>query len=81
MKRNTEPLKKMISPMSNNVHPEMDKSTLLDENKIKHFQKIIRIYQWLIVAGRFDICYTVSSLSRFQVAPPPQTTPKWEKQS
>ena len=62
-------LKKMMSPMSNIVHPEMDKSILSDKNKMNRFQKIIGICQWLIVAGRFNICYAVSSLSRFQVAP------------
>ena len=53
-------IKKMTSPMSNLIHLQMDKTTLSDKNKIKHFQKIIGTCQWLIVAGIFDICYAVS---------------------
>jgi hypothetical protein len=50
--------------MSPNAHPELDTSDLLDETGTQQYQKIIGIGQWLVVAGRFDINYARSSLSR-----------------
>ena len=50
------------------MHPELDESDFLDENEHTHYQKIIGICHWLAVAGRIDICYAVSSLSRFSAA-------------
>jgi hypothetical protein len=62
-------LPKKNTPMSPNAHPELDTSDLLDEPGIRHYQKIIGIGQWLVVAGRFDINYAISSLSRYAAAP------------
>ena len=62
------PLKKYSTPMGS-LHPEEDKSPLLDLKEVKHFQKIVGICHWLIVCGRIDICYATASLSRFQAAP------------
>ena len=42
---------------------------MLDEDGIRHYQKIIGICQWVVTSGRFDINYAVSSLSRFSAAP------------
>jgi hypothetical protein len=36
---------------------------------IKHYQRIIGICQWLIVSGRFDLCYAITSLSQYSAAP------------
>ena len=49
-------------------HPELDKTPLCDEKDHKHYQFIIRVYQLLIVSGRFNLCYAVSSLSSFSCA-------------
>ena len=62
-------IKKKNVPMSPNAHPEMDTSELLDEAGIRQYQKIVGIGQWLVVAGRFDINYAISSLSRYAAAP------------
>jgi hypothetical protein len=62
-------LPKKNTPMSPNAHPELDTSDLLDEPGIRHYQKIIGMGQWLVVAGRFDINYAISSLSRYAAAP------------
>ena len=62
-------IKQQTAPMKDKVHPELDESTFLDEKGITHYQQIIGVCQWLIVAGRFDICYAVASLSRFSIAP------------
>jgi hypothetical protein len=63
------PVRKANIPMDPKCHPELDDSPLLDEAGIKHFQRIIGVCQWLIVSGRFDLCYAVTSLSRFSSAP------------
>jgi Reverse transcriptase (RNA-dependent DNA polymerase) len=62
-------LPKKNIPMSPNAHPELDTSEPLDENGTKQYQKIIGIGQWLVVAGRFDINFAISSLSRYAAAP------------
>lgn len=62
-------IRKQQIPMKPGTHPETDTSNFLDPGGIKRFQRIIGIGQWLIVSGRFDICYAVSSLSRFSSAP------------
>jgi hypothetical protein len=62
-------LPKKNTPMSPNEHPELDTFDLLDEPGIRHYQKIIGIGQWLVDAGRFDINYAISSLSRYAAAP------------
>jgi hypothetical protein len=62
-------LPKKSTPMSPNAHPELDTSELLDEAGTRQYQKIIGIGQWLVVAGRFDINYAISSLSRYTAAP------------
>jgi len=62
-------LPKKNIPMSPNAHPELDTSEPLDDNGTRHYQKIIGIGQWLVVAGRFDINFAISSLSRYASAP------------
>jgi hypothetical protein len=62
-------VRKETSPMESKYHPEMDDSPLLQEDGTREYQRIIGTCQWLIVAGRFDLCYAVSSLSRFSSAP------------
>jgi hypothetical protein len=56
-------VRKSNIPMDPTCHPEMDKSPLLPEDGIKHYQRIIGICQWLIVSGWFDLCYAITSLS------------------
>lgn len=62
-------VKKESIPMKPKAHPEIDDSPFLDDEGIKQYQHIVGVCQWLVVAGRFDINYTVSSLSRFSIAP------------
>jgi hypothetical protein len=62
-------VRKETSPMESKYHPEMDESPLLLADGTREYQRIIGTCQWLIVAGRFDLCYAVSSLSRFSSAP------------
>jgi hypothetical protein len=62
-------VKKENIPMSSNAHPETDVSKLLEGEGITHYQHIVGVCQWLVVAGRFDINYAVSSLSRYSAGP------------
>lgn len=62
-------IKKENIPMSPKAHPELDDTKLLSPDDVKQYQHIIGVCQWLVVAGRFDLGYAVSSLSRFSSAP------------
>jgi len=55
--------------MRTTKHPETDQSPYLNAEEIQQFQHIIGVCQWLVVLGRFDINYAVSSLSCFSSAP------------
>ena len=50
-------------------HPEEDDTPFLNEEGITQFQSIIGVCQWIQLAGRFDITFAVSSLSRFAARP------------
>ena len=62
-------IKKESLPMGVDSHPELDNSDFLDKENHKLYQHIIGLCQWLVVCGRIDINYAVSSLSRFNFAP------------
>jgi len=62
-------LSKKNIPMSPQAHPELDASDLLDDKDIRQYQRIVGVLQWLVVAGRFDINFATSSLSRYAAAP------------
>ena len=50
-------------------HPELDYSPLLNEKDHKDFQHNIGVCKWMIVAGIFDLSYSVSSLGKFLSEP------------
>ncbi len=58
-------IRKENLPMPTKAHPELDDSPLLNPEEVKQYQHIIGVGQWLVVAGRFDINFAISSLSRF----------------
>ena len=62
-------LKKENVPSTPKDHPEMDESPFLNEEGITQYQSNIGICQWICTAGRMDIAFAVSSLSRFSHAP------------
>ena len=62
-------LRKENVPASPNDHPEDDESPLLDDDGRRHYQSNIGICQWICIAGRLDIAFAVSSLSRFSQSP------------
>jgi hypothetical protein len=55
--------------MSPSAHPKLDTLEPLDEDGTRQNQKIIGIRQWLVVAGRFDINFAITSLSCYASAP------------
>ena len=62
-------LKKENVPATPNDHPELDESPFLNDEGRRHYQSNIGICQWICTAGRLDIAFAVSSLSRFSQAP------------
>lgn len=48
---------------------ELDVSPLLGEYDHRLYQMLIGMAQWLVTIGRPDICFSVSSLSRFNACP------------
>ena len=62
-------LRKQPIPMDTKAHPELDKSPLLSTTQHKEYQHIIGMGQWIVLTGRIDIAYAVSSLARFASGP------------
>ena len=62
-------LKKQPIPMPVSAHPELDGSPLLSLSEHKEFQHIVGLGQWIILTGRIDITYAISSLARFAAGP------------
>ena len=64
-----KPSTKVTSPLEKNDHPELDTSTLLNEDGITQYQSLIGALQWTISLGRFDVAVAVMTMSGFRVAP------------
>ena len=62
-------LKKENTPMATDAHLELDDSELLSTDEHKHYQHIIGLGQWIVLTGRIDITYAISSLARFASSP------------
>ena len=62
-------LRKQKSPMKKELHPERDESPLLGFKDHRRYQHIIGVCQWAVTAGRMDIQYAVTALSRYAAAP------------
>ncbi len=56
-------------PMKPGDHPEEDESDFLDNDQHRLYQSMMGMLQWTVSIGRLDICYAVSSLSRFCTNP------------
>lgn len=61
--------RKYKTPMSEEYHPEIDESPLLDASDISVYRGLIGSANWMITLGRFDIAYAVVSLARYSPAP------------
>ena len=61
--------KKYNTPFNEEYHPELDTSNLLDPLSISKYKSLIGSGNWLITLGRFDIQYSISTLSQYSMAP------------
>jgi hypothetical protein len=61
-------LKLQKTPMSNQYHPEMDKTPLLDNRGAALYWGLIGSANWAIILGRFDIQYVTQMMSWFSMA-------------
>jgi hypothetical protein len=50
-------------------HPEEDTSNILGNDMHTEYQSIIGMLQWVVSLCRIDVCFAVSSLSRFCACP------------
>jgi hypothetical protein len=55
--------------MKTNDHPEEDETSILNNEMHMEFQSLIGMMQWVVSLCRINICYAVSSLSRFCACP------------
>jgi hypothetical protein len=55
--------KEFATPMIEKDHPEIDTSDLLYALGIKQYESLIGALQWLVTLGRFDIHFSVASMS------------------
>ena len=62
-------LKNYGSPMEPEDHPELDESPFLLGESITCYQMLIGCGQWAITLGRFDVQYTVNTMSRYSTKP------------
>ena len=62
-------LDKKSVPMVAKDHPELDSTTVLNDDDHKKYQMLIGMLNWIVTLGRIDICYAVSSLARFVACP------------
>jgi len=57
------------TPMDENYHAEMDTSELCIPDDISKFRSLIGSANWIIILGRFDIQYAVTTLAKYSLAP------------
>ena len=69
IERDVGSLRKEKSPMVTNDHPEEDESDLLDMEGQRLYQQMMGMAVWTVQLGRLDICFAISSLSRFLCCP------------
>ena len=62
-------MRKEKSPVVSGDHPEQDDSLLLDNEQHRIYQMMIGMALWVILLGCLDVCFAVSSLSRFSCCP------------
>ena len=61
--------KKATTPMEENYHPEVEDSPYVGEEMASKYRSVIGSCNWMIILGRFDICYATTTLSRYSMAP------------
>ena len=70
VERTHQELKKRSTPLpTKDCNPELDDSPLLNFKRQREYQALLGMGQWLVTIGRFDLCFAMSSLSRFGTCP------------
>ena len=64
-----EKFAKKLVPFDPDYHAELDDSPLLDPDGISKYRSVIGSLNWILTLGRFDIAYSLSTLSRYNMAP------------
>jgi len=64
-----EQFPKFKTPMPEDYHPELDKTSLLPPEYITRYKSLLGSANWIIILGRFDIQYAVNTLSKYSHAP------------
>jgi hypothetical protein len=62
-------LREEKTPIKTGDHPEEDTSPTLNNELHTEYQSIMGMLQWMVSLCRIDICFAVSSLSRFCACP------------
>jgi hypothetical protein len=65
----SENLKKFLVPKTSGNHPELDDTTILNNDGHKKYQMLIGMLNWIVTIGRLDVCHATSSLARFTACP------------
>jgi hypothetical protein len=63
------PVKKYTNPTETGDHPELDASTVLNDDEHRKYQMLIGMLVWIVTIGRIDVAHATSSLSRFTACP------------
>mgnify|MGYP006173964221 CR=1 FL=1 len=61
-------LKPVKTPMSEGYHLDIDDTPPCTDDDSAKYSSIIGCCNWIIVLGRFDIAYTTSAVSKFNMA-------------
>jgi hypothetical protein len=60
---------KIPTPLSSGYRPELDVSTLLNDEEAHYYLQLIGILQWAVELGRIDITFCVAIMSKYLVQP------------
>ncbi len=64
-----EQFAKKKTPFDDKYHPELDEWPLCPPEKTSKYKSMIESANRILTLGRFDIAYTLSTLSRYSMAP------------
>ena len=62
-------LRTFTSPERPNYHPELDVSDLLDLDGVSKYRMLIGSMNWVVILGRFDVCFTTQNFARYSAVP------------
>ena len=60
---------KYQTPFDSQYYAELDETPLLDAKGMAKYRSIIGSLNWVLTLGRFDIAYSLSTLSRYMMGP------------